>query len=147
MISWMKNIVKAYREQISYLFFGGLTSLVSWSTYAGFVLLNCGVNGSNVLSWITTTLFAYVMNKLFVFRCPGWSWKQVLREVTTFISARLFSGAIEIASVPVLLYLGVTQTVFGIEGFAAKFLAGIFPLILNYFMSKKAVFLRKERRE
>lgn len=147
MISWIKNIGKTYREQIFYLFFGGLTSLTSWSTYAGFVLLSCGINGSNVLSWITTTLFAYVMNKLFVFRCPGWSWKQVLREVSTFVSARLVSGAIEIASVPVLLHLGITQSVWGIDGFTAKFLAGIFPLILNYFMSKKAVFLRKERRE
>ena len=56
------------------------------------------------------------------------------------MGSRLLSGAVEIGLVPVLMGLGVTQSVLGIPGFAAKFLAECVALVLSYFLSKYAVF-------
>lgn len=57
-----------------------------------------------------------------------------------FIGSRLLSGAVGIGLVPVLMALGITQSVFGIPGLIAKFLAESVVLVLNYILSKYAVF-------
>lgn len=136
----IKEVLRQQREKITYLVAGVFTSLTSWGSYAAFIYIGCGINISNIASWIVTVLFSYIVNKTFVFQKPGWGITQILKEVTTYISSRLITGAIEIASVPILLYMGVTQSFFQIEGFWAKFLAGLLPLILNYIIGKKAVF-------
>lgn len=144
---WIGHIIQRYPEKLSYLIAGGLTSLVSWGTYAGFVTLGCGINASNVLSWVLAVIFAYLTNKVFVFRARGWGARQVCAEFVAFVSGRLVTGAIELGSVPVLLWLGVTQSLFQIEGFWAKFIAGLLPLVLNYIIGKRAVFREKRSAE
>ena len=49
-MSKIKELVKKHWDVVSYLFFGVLTTLVSWITYAGFMLLfeKCGMNGEPV---------------------------------------------------------------------------------------------------
>ena len=42
--------------------------------------------------------------------------------------------------VPLLVLLGMKQTVFGIEGMVAKMVISIFVVILNYVLSKWLVF-------
>ena len=46
-------------------------------------------------------------------------------------------------AVPGLYYLGVRQTVFGVEGFGAKILVSVVVVILNYVFSKLIVFKNK----
>ena len=57
------------REIISYIIFGVLTTAVSWITYTLCVnLCNFSVFISNIISWIFSVSFAFVTNKLFVFK-------------------------------------------------------------------------------
>ena len=64
----------------------------------------------------------------------------MFREGLLFVGSRLLSGIVEIGFVPVLMALGVTQSVFGIPGFAAKLVAEAIAMILSYFLSKYAIF-------
>ena len=62
-----------YRQQLSYLFFGVLTTLVN---YGVFWLFQRAWQGrwllfANLLTFLVATAFAYITNKVFVFRCWG----------------------------------------------------------------------------
>lgn len=64
----MKKFWNKYKEIITYIIFGVLTTLVSWGSYALFVnLMSMSVFLGNLLSWICAVAFAYVTNKLWVF--------------------------------------------------------------------------------
>jgi len=150
---------KKYKEYVLYLVFGGLTTVVSWGSYSIFTLLfrnitaQLGIFGlkisvqillANVLSWILAVLFAFVTNKLWVFESKSWRGKVVLPELAKFVGARLLTGVIEIVLVPLLVSIGLNQTIFGIEGALSKILVSIIVIILNYFFSKFLIF-KKDR--
>ena len=69
----IKEIFFKYKEIISYLIFGVLTTIVSLMTY--YLLVYTVLNPENVfqlqianiLSWIVGVLFAYFTNRKFVF--------------------------------------------------------------------------------
>lgn len=141
----IKSLFVKYKEVISYLFFGGLTTVVSWGSYALFEKL-CGmsINLSNIFSWVCAVIFAYITNKLFVFNSKEKSTKGLLKEIGLFLSARVFSGLFEIVSVPFLVWCGLNQTIFGIEGMVSKVVVSIGVVILNYILSKLIVFKKKK---
>ena len=51
----------------------------------------------------------------------------------------------EIGGLPLLYYIGVKQSLFGVEGFAAKILVSVIVVILNYVFSKIFVFNKKDK--
>lgn len=141
----LKALLLRYREPVSYLFFGGLTTLVSWVTYAlGAGPLSLGVTPANIFSWVCAVSFAFVTNKLWVFDSKSWAWPGWLKEAAAFVAGRLFSGAVELGGLPLLMWLGLDQALFGIEGFAAKVVVSVVVIILNYFLSKFLVFRKKK---
>lgn len=144
----IKDLVKKYWEVISYLFWGGMTTLVSWGSYSIFVYAfgdkEWNVAVANVLSWICAVLFAYVTNKLWVFNSKSWSLKVVLPEAAKFLSARIVTGIFEIVSVPLLVELGLDQTILGIDGMAAKVLVSVVVVLLNYVFSKLFIFKKNK---
>ncbi len=124
-------------EVIRYLVMGGLTTVVSWGTYALFAKnLGMGITASNILSWVCAVIFAYLTNKVWVFHSYSWKIGFVLREVALFISARLMTGVIEMAGVPLLVKAGLNQKLFGVKGMLAKVAVSILVVILNYVFSK-----------
>ncbi len=141
----LKSLYLKYREVISYLFFGGLTTVVSWGTYALFVgALHLGVNAGNILSWICAVSFAFVTNKLWVFQSRSWQWPLWLKEAAAFFGGRIFSGLIEVGGLPLLIKMGLNQSLFGVEGSAAKLVVSVVVTILNYVISKLLVFQKKK---
>ena len=68
----MNDLWKKYREFILYLFFGGLTTLVSILSYA-FCERVLGLDPlvANIISWVIAVLFAFFVNKAFVFEDEG----------------------------------------------------------------------------
>jgi len=146
----MRKLLARYREVIAYLFWGGMTTLVSWGSYAAFALLLGGLPAAaasavaNVLSWVCAVVFAFVTNKLWVFRSKSWAADVWIKELGSFISARIATGVLEIAGVPFLIWLGLDQTVLGIEGMAAKMIVSIAVVILNYVLSKLFIFKSKD---
>ena len=63
-----ESIYYKYKEVLLYLFFGGLTTVISIGSYSYCdVALHMNPLVANIISWILAVLFAYVTNKIWVF--------------------------------------------------------------------------------
>jgi putative flippase GtrA len=137
----IKKQLEKYRELIVYFITGVLTTLVNWAVYALCVeTFDWSVAVSNAIAWGAAVLFAYVTNKLWVFRSYSWNLRFVIREAFLFVSARILTGIFEIVSVPLLVGLGLNQPFFGVKGMWAKILVSAIVMVLNYVFSKLIVF-------
>lgn len=120
-----------HREALLYLFFGGLTTLVSWGSFYLFCYpLGWNELLANALSWVAAVLFAFFTNRTWVFTARG----GVGREILLFFAARLATLGIEEA----LLFSFVT--LLGFEAMAVKIIGNLLVLVLNYVFSKWIVF-------
>lgn len=143
----LKELLQKYREIISYIFWGVMTTAVSFVTYSLFTLLftafldtNTAVFISNTLSWVCAVLFAFITNKLWVFNSKSFEKSVVVPELLKFLSSRIATGVVEIAGLPLLISLGLDATIFGIEGLVAKIVINIIVIVLNYVFSKLIIF-------
>ncbi len=142
------ELYKKYRELIVYFITGVLTTLVNWVSYALFVeIFGWSVAVSNALAWIVAVIFAYLVNKLWVFQSYSWELRFIVRECFLFISARILTGIVEIAGVPLLVKIGLNQPFFGVKGMCAKIVISVIVMILNYVFSKLIVFRTKKEDE
>lgn len=92
LVSWIKD----HWEALSYLIFGGLTTVVNYLVYLPcYNLLGLSAGVSNVIAWVVAVAFAFLTNKPFVFRSHDWSARVVWPELTKFVGCRLGSGALE----------------------------------------------------
>ncbi len=146
----IKELCAKYREIISYIFWGAMTTAVSFVTYSLFTLLftafldtASAVFIANVLSWVFAVLFAFATNKLWVFKSKSFEKSVVLPEFLKFLSSRIATGVIEMAGLPLLVLLGLGGELFGIEGLLAKLVINVVVIILNYVFSKLLIFKNK----
>ena len=127
-------------ESIRYIVAGVLTTLVN---YGLFELLNSiigiDVTISNVTSISVSILFAYVVNKLIVFRWHSNSLSALALEFLKFIGSRLFTMALEIGIV--LLF----HNFLGYSARLCKAAALVLVIISNYFLSKLLVFSSSDK--
>ena len=134
----LKKLFVKYRELITYLVFGVLTTVVNYLVYLpcyNLWALNASV--SNVIAWVVAVAFAFLTNKPFVFRSYDWSIKVVVPELTKFVATRIGSGALE----TVILFLTVDLA--GMNGNAWKLLTSVLVVVLNYIGSKLLVFKKR----
>ena len=132
------SLLKKYEEVISYLFFGGLTTLVNYIVYLPcYNLFHLSGALSNAIAWVVAVAFAYVTNKPFVFKSHDWSAKTVIPEVTKFVSCRIGSGLLETAAIFVLVDCLCWN------GNIIKLLTSVLVVILNYIASKLLIFRKK----
>jgi len=132
------NIYFKYEEIMNYLIVGGLTFLVSILSY--FVLariFSIEIMLSNVFSWVIAVIFAFFMNKIFVFKSNE-KGNKLAKEVIEFIKFRVLSLVIEL----VLMY--VTVKIFKFDDMIMKIIAQIIVILLNYIFSKFFIF-KKEK--
>lgn len=151
----MKNLFKKYREVIMYVIFGALTSIVSIVSFAIFNRI-LGENlylFSNALSWIVAVLFAYVVNKLWVFESKSWKPALVVKEAASFFAARIISFLIASGAMWLfvnLLHAAETNSdsirtltdIISVENIA-KICSTVFEVVINYIFSKLWVFRKK----
>lgn len=139
MIKKIRTMVEAYWDVLSYLFFGGLTTVVNYIVYLPcYNWLHLSASVSNVIAWVFAVAFAYLTNKPFVFKSYDWSIKTVIPELTKFVGCRVGSGVLETA------IIFVTVDLLQLNGNIIKLLVSVLVVILNYFGSKLLVFRRKE---
>ena len=132
------SLLKKYEEVISYLFFGGLTTLVNYIVYLPcYNLLDLSGALSNAIAWVAAVAFAYVTNKPFVFKSHDWSVETVIPELTKFVSCRVGSGLLETAIIFALVDW------LGLNGNVIKLATSVLVVILNYIASKLLVFRKK----
>ena len=134
-IDIIKKLYNKYEEVIKYLFFGGLTTLVSIVSYSLFTrLFSINYLISNILSWILSIIFAFFTNKIYVFKSKTKDKNEVVDEMIDFIFFRLLSLCIE----SIILYTFVSILEF--NDLIIKIFAQIVVIILNYVFSKLFVF-------
>lgn len=131
----MKSIFVKYKEQILYIFFGVLTTCVNLGMYwllervfAVPYLI------SSVIAQITSILFAYITNRLWVFESRVGGLRGIAAEMAKFFSCRAASLFIDL----LLMYIGVDLT--HINDKVMKLAANIIIIIVNYVFSKLLVF-------
>jgi len=122
------------REVISYLVFGILTTVVSLGSYALFLHLGIGLVLSNTLSTLLAILFAYVTNKIWVFRALNFGFSAIIIEFIKFLSSRFLTYIVDTIILVFLVELLL------IDPMTSKIFTSIVVVILNYVLSKKAVF-------
>ena len=135
MINKCINLYKKYEEIINYLIMGVLTTIVSIVTY--FILAKViGINYlvSNIISWIVSVAFAYITNKMFVFKDNKKGKKQILLQIYQFVKYRLLSLVIDV----LLLYVFVE--LIKMDDMFAKIINQVIVIVLNYVFSKLFVF-------
>ena len=135
MVEKIKKFVEKHWDILSYLFFGGLTTLVNYLVYFPvFNWLQLSAAVSNAIAWVVAVAFAYVTNKPFVFRSHDWSRKTMITELTKFVGCRIGSGLLE------TLIIFVCVDVLCWNGNIWKIITSVLVVILNYFASKLLVF-------
>ncbi|MBR3864406.1 MAG: GtrA family protein [Clostridia bacterium] len=143
MANKLTQILKKYREQISYLFFGGLTTLVSIGSFSLFYYLILNGNNlvSNLISETIAITFAYVTNKLFVFNSKTNTAKSFLMELISFFALRIVSSFVNIGAMYLLVDI--------LHGTAWlwKIIVNVVIIILNYIFSKLFVFKKGENNQ
>ena len=136
----MKKIIslyKKYEEIINYLIVGGLTTVVSLVTYYACVLTILDPKNAlelqiaNIISWIVSVSFAYITNRIFVFKSKS---KNILKEIGSFVSARVITLLLDMF----IMFLMVT--LMGINDKISKIIVQVVVIVLNYIFSKLFVF-------
>ncbi len=126
---------KKNKEVLLYLFFGGLTFLISVVTYAYFTMM-FGMNEliANIFSWIIAVLFAFVTNKIWVFQSKNDTILAFVREAVAFFAGRVATLVVE----EVILFVFITMLQWNSLG--VKIAAQVIVIVLNYVISKLLVF-------
>lgn len=139
------------RETILYLIFGVATTVVN---YVVFYLLyhvlwhQSGSLYANAAAFVAAVIFAFVVNKIFVFESKSWSMDALKREVPSFLAGRVGSFGIEEAGLflceKVLRLGGVVAIT--VAGFSfdwitiVKIALSFVVVVLNYVFCKLFVF-------
>lgn len=131
----LKELFVKYKELISYGFWGIATTVVNYAVY---FLCTQGLHFnyllSNVISWVVAVIFAFLVNKVFVFHSNIWKWNILFDELWKFISARVLSGAME--TLALFIFVDLLHFHDGV----IKIIVGILVILLNYVISKLLVF-------
>ncbi|MDD2580094.1 MAG: GtrA family protein [Eubacteriales bacterium] len=144
---WLRLVFN--REVITYLIVGGLTTLVNLAVFS---LLSRVVGYrfwwvSNAVAIPASILFAYVANRLLVFRSNA----PVLQEMVRFFASRVVVSLVFEYGAMALLYdvIGLTGTIhiWRWELLISKLLSQIFVIVGNYLISKFFVFVQLHRKE
>ena len=141
---WGWGVYHKNEELWNYLIVGFLTTVVSLGTK--WILLFTVLDASNaiqlqaavILSWLAAVMFAYVANRLFVFRSKN---DNIFKELVSFVSARLLTLGMEM----VIMWFFVTFLALNSDGWVLFFTLFVQVLItvLNYVFSKLFVFKKK----
>ncbi len=138
--NWGWGIYYKNPEIWNYLIVGLLTTVVSLVTYfiATRTILDASVEIelqiANIISWVFAVAFAYVTNRIFVFKSKN---KNIFSEVSKFVGSRVASLLMDMAIMFVIVSL------MGLSDVIGKIISQVVVTIANYILSKLLVFTKK----
>ncbi len=142
MIKKYKEIIIKYKEIISYLIFGVLTTLVSMLVYYGLVYTIIDPSNAlmlqiaNIISWVIAVIFAYITNRKYVFLSKN---NNKIKEISTFFSSRIVTLILDM----LIMFIGVT--ILKGNDKIIKIISQIIVIIGNYILSKLFVFKKEKK--
>ncbi|MGL5259886.1 MAG: GtrA family protein [Lachnospiraceae bacterium] len=129
------TIYRKYEEGINYLIFGFLAFVVNYVAYAACTrVLSLDYMTSTVISWVVAVSFAYFTNRTFVFKSKVKDRAGIIKEVTTFVTARIATGVLEL----ILMFLFVDMI--DMNDLIAKGICQFIVILSNYIFSKLFIF-------
>ena len=144
MVDKIKELMVKYREIIVYLIVGVMTTIFSWAVLAvGKIFLDTDITWqnalNNTLSWVAGVLFAYPLNRKWVFKSTN---PEIIKEFLGFASSRVSTWVMDV----VIMF--VTVNVFHWHYWISKiFISSVIVTIANYIFSKVLIFKKKETAE
>ena len=148
----IKALFIKYRELIMYVIFGGLTTAVNWRFYyifphseepfASFLIFGKEFFISEwliaqVVAWVAAVIFAFVVNKIFVFEDKDNSPRALFRQVWQFVSVRIASFVLE------TLLMWVLIDILSVNTDIAKIPIAVLTVVINYIASKLLIFKKR----
>ena len=135
----IKNIMGKYmdknlKEIVLYIFFGVLTTLINIISYKIFTMARMNYIISNLISFIISVLFAYITNKIYVFKSPSFEIKKLIIESLNFFTFRITTFIID------MLLMILLVEYFKLDDFFSKIIVNIIVIILNFVFSKFYIF-------
>lgn len=138
--NWGWGIYYKNPEVWNYIIVGLLTTIVSLTTY--FVVtrtfldpnVDIELQIANIISWIFAVAFAYVTNRLFVFKSKN---KNIIGEIFAFVISRIASLFMDMGCMFVIVTMLSFSDVYG------KIVSQVVVTVANYFLSKIFVFKKK----
>ena len=137
MVEKIKKLYRRYRELLMYLIFGVLTTIVNYTCYLLTAPFFSVTTIPVILSWCVAVAFAYVTNRVFVFRSHA-KGRETVKEAVSFVGARLLSGILDVA------FMAVFADWLGFNDKLMKLVSNVFVVIFNYVASKLFIFKGKE---
>lgn len=134
----IKELIKKYKEFISYGFWGGVTTLLHIVLFWILIKLEIKYYIANIITLITIKTLCYFVNKIFVFKSKCKNKKELLKEILKYIFSRLFTMIIDYFGLILLV------EVFKINEVIGKIIILILVVIINYFLCKKYVYKKGE---
>ena len=139
MIETIRALLRKYRELVSYVFWGVMTTTVNYVSYTLLTeVFHVHYMAGTIIAWTVSVLFAYFVNKLFVFQSRDWAWRVALRELWQMVASRLFSLGLEMA----IMWFFVDTMHF--NHLIVKLAANVVVVIVNYVLSKFIIFKKKQ---
>lgn len=131
------SFIIKYRELITYVFFGFLTTVISLFVYYILTRTIFSVNEplqlqlSNIISWIVGVLFAYITNRKYVFMSNN---KKKIVEFISFVCSRISTLLADMF----IMWGGVSML--HLNDSVVKIISQIVIIVGNYLLSKYLVF-------
>ncbi|QAT48377.1 GtrA family protein [Caproiciproducens sp. NJN-50] len=139
----MKRLLKLWRfltspEMILYLVFGVLTTVLNIAVFEFcYSALRWPWQAANALAWVLAVAFAFITNKLWVFRSSSFQADVFWRELLGFVAARLLSLGVDYACM--WLFIDILAW----NSLAAKAVDNVIVIAINYVLSKLVIFRKK----
>ena len=128
-------------EMVLYMLFGAGTAIIDFATFAILqALFHVEPMIAHTISTILAILFAYITNRIWVFKSPKLGIKELLLEFLRFSEARIGTYFMT------LVILFVDKLTFN-HPKTAKMIGLVLTIILNYVFSKLFIFSKKETKE
>lgn len=130
----MNEKKKNFIELIAYVIVGGCTTIVNFIVFFICTHVNMHWFFANVIAWLFAVLFAYIVNRKYVFKSNENDKKT---EFLQFVGLRLVTLALE----SVLMFVSIQ--VFHIDENISKILVSFVTIIGNYVFCKFMIFKPK----
>lgn len=149
MLQKIKDIYLKYKEQLLYLIFGGLTTVVDFAiSFLLYYLWTDAMQDSawlvhvaDGIAWVAAVTFAFVTNRVWVFESNKRGFLPVMGELVVFAGGRVATFLVQEG----IMLLFVTWL--GLNAYVFRILAAILVIVLNYIISKLLVFRKKKEKE
>lgn len=133
--------MKVSTEIILYLIMGVLTTVVNIVFFYIFIQWNVDYRIATTIAWIVSVIFAYISNKLYVFKSKTATKKAFINEILSFFWFRLLSYFIDLGSMILMVScMNTNETI-------AKIIANIIVVAANYCFSKWFIFKKRGNRQ